>query len=303
MPDKCPNSFPRFAVLLAAYNGRKWFSAQLQSILDQENVHVTVFVSVDSSSDGTESLVDEWARIDSRVVPLPYGEIFGGAAKNFYHILCYVDFSKYDYVSLADQDDIWLLDKLISAHVHISSGCFAAYSGSVTAFWPSGREILLNKAQPQRRYDFLFEAAGPGCSYVLTVQTALLFKAFLLENREEANTISLHDWLIYAWYRANGFLWFIDCNPKIWYRQHLNNQVGANSGFSAFIARLRLIYKGWYRSQTLRIIHLLGESAVGYDIVQDGKLSKWLLLRNINQLRRRLRDRVFLCALILLGFY
>lgn len=296
---------PRIAVLLAAYNGCQWLSAQLQSILDQQDVQVSVFVSVDKSSDGTEALVGEWASKDARVIPLPYGETLGGAAKNFYHLLRNVDFSSFDYVSFADQDDIWLADKLVCAHQKLSQGRFAAYSGNVNAFWPDGRELLLDKAQPQRQYDFLFEAAGPGCSYVLKVESALSFKVFLLEHWHEANRVFLHDWLIYAWFRASGLYWFIDPIPKIQYRQHASNQVGANSGLIAFKARWLLLRQGWYRTQVAQIVRLLGESVVPVpnDIDQDGNFSKAFLIRNIGQLRRRSRDRFFLFFIVLLGVY
>lgn len=296
---------PRIAVLLAAYNGCQWLSAQLQSILDQKGVSVRVFISVDKSSDGTEALVDDWAGHDARVIPLPYGESLGGAAKNFYHLLRNVDFSSFDYVSFADQDDIWVADKLVCAHLQLSQGRFAAYSGNVTAFWPDGRELLLDKAQPQRQYDFLFEAAGPGCSYVLTVADALNFKVFLLEHWQDANKVFLHDWLVYAWFRAKGLPWFIDPTPKIQYRQHASNQVGANAGFKAFKARLVLLRQGWYRAQIAQIVGLLGANVVSVQggIGQDGTVSKTFLIRNIGQLRRRPRDRVFLFFIILLGVY
>jgi rhamnosyltransferase len=260
---------------------------------------------VDKSSDGTEELVDDWASRDCRLIPLPYGEILGGAAKNFYHLLRNVDFSSFDYISFADQDDIWLADKLVRAHQKLSQGGFSAYSGNVTAFWPDGRELLLNKAQPQRRYDFLFEAAGPGCSYVLKTEDALSFKTFLLENWQEANKVFLHDWLIYAWFRSNGLLWFIDPIPKIQYRQHANNQVGANSGLKAFKARWLLLRQGWYRAQIAQILSLLRECVLSMQggIDPDGNFSKAFLLRNIGQLRRRLRDRFFLLLIILLGVY
>lgn len=294
---------PQVAVLLAAYNGRQWLSVQLQSILDQQGVQVMVFISVDKSSDGTETLVDEWAAKDQRIVPLPYGETLGGAAKNFYHLLRYVDFSSFDYISFADQDDIWLDDKLFRAHQKLSQGVFSAYSGNVVAFWPDGRELLLDKAQPQRQYDFLFEAAGPGCSYVLRAKNALAFKAFLLEHWEEANKVFLHDWLVYAWFRANALPWFIDPNPKIQYRQHASNQVGANSGARAFMARLVLVRQGWYRTQIAQIVGLLGSAVATDGIGFNGTVSRSFLLRNIRQLRRRLRDRVILFFIILLGVY
>lgn len=102
---------PRFAVLLAAYNGMQWLPEQLDSILSQVGVDVTVYVSTDRSSDGTYAWVCDVADTDPRVVPLTYGEVFGGAAKNFFRLLRDVDLEPFDYIAFADQDDIWLPDK------------------------------------------------------------------------------------------------------------------------------------------------------------------------------------------------
>lgn len=75
---------PRFLVCLAAFNGIKWLSVQLDSILAQSGIDVVVMVSVDRSSDGTEALIDARARDEPRLVVLPHGHRFGGAARNFF---------------------------------------------------------------------------------------------------------------------------------------------------------------------------------------------------------------------------
>jgi rhamnosyltransferase len=52
---------------------------QVDSILRQHDVDLTLFVSVDSSTDGTENWFDGLSKNDSRVVILPHGRRFGGA--------------------------------------------------------------------------------------------------------------------------------------------------------------------------------------------------------------------------------
>ena len=42
------NSFPKVAVLLAAYNGMKWIKEQINSILYQKNVNIDIYICVDS---------------------------------------------------------------------------------------------------------------------------------------------------------------------------------------------------------------------------------------------------------------
>ncbi len=300
---------PNFAVLLAAYNGMQWIADQLQSILDQENVTVQIFISVDASSDHTLTWCHAIAAQNVRVTVLPSGHHFGGAAKNFFHLMREVNFQDFDYISFADQDDLWLTDKLSTAHEKIIAGNYAGYSGNVTAFWDDGREKLIDKAQQQRQYDFLFEAAGPGCSYVLQNNAAQLFKQFLLENWDTVNEISLHDWFIYAWFRANQLPWFIDATPKVLYRQHNHNQIGANQGMNAIYKRLKLIQSGWYHAEVNKIFHLISVRLHELQPELQSKpqssdiISRSFIRRHFGQIRRRLRDRIFLLVLVMFRMY
>ncbi|MGQ7859225.1 glycosyltransferase [Pseudomonas sp. 32A] len=303
--SSCSSKRAHVAVLLAAYNGTQWLQEQVDSILNQHGVDVTLFVSVDVSSDGTEGWFEELSKQDERVRLLPYGMKFGGAAKNFFRLIRDVDFSNFDYISFSDQDDIWIDDKLSTAHEKLSNSEYSAYSCNVTAFWPDGRQVILDKSQKQREYDFVFEAAGPGCSYVLSVSQALRFKAFLVENWSVANEVSLHDWLAYAWYRSNKIAWFIDPSSKILYRQHSNNQVGANKGIKALAARLALMRSGWYRNEISKISSLLSANLpqLPVALVRRGEVPFSFLVKNINSTRRRFRDRVLLAVVIVVGIY
>lgn len=297
---------PRFAILLAAYNGMQWISDQVASILAQEGVVVNIFISVDLSSDDTLQLCNSLAEHDSRVSVLPSPTSrFGGAAKNFFHLIREVDFADFDYVALADQDDIWLLDKLFVAHEKLHTGNYAAYSGNVTAFWSDGRRTLINKAQPQRKYDFLFEAAGPGCTYVIRASYALQFKQYLIENWYPINNVAMHDWLIYAWFRSNNFAWYIDFNSKILYRQHEANQVGANQGIKAAHHRLKLLQSGWYRSEITKIWSLVGNNinALPPTMLRSEPIPISFIIKNLGQIRRRFRDRLFLLIFVIIGVY
>lgn len=298
-------AIPHFAVLLAAYNGMNWLAPQIESILSQRCVQVTIFVSIDLSSDATESWLKKIAAVNSNVVILPVGGRFGGAAKNFFRLIRDVDFSGFDYISFADQDDVWLDDKLCTAHEKIMKDGLSAYSGNVTAFWPDGRKSLIDKAQKQTEYDFLFEAAGPGCTYVLKVTDALRFKDFLLGNWTLVNEVALHDWLIYAWFRSNKLPWYIDPAPKMLYRQHGNNQVGANTGLGAMKARFKLLRSGWYRGEISKIASLLTSKRTDLPVclVEEGLVPRRFLFANLNNTRRRLRDQIVFVLIVTLGIY
>ena len=103
---------PSVAVLLAAYNGMEWIEEQVSSILSQKSISIEIFISVDLSNDKTHEWCQGLAGKNAHVKVLPYGEKFGGAAKNFFRLIRDVDFSCFDYVALSDQDDIWDSSKL-----------------------------------------------------------------------------------------------------------------------------------------------------------------------------------------------
>ena len=103
---------PRIAVLMAAYNGVSFLKEQLQSIEQQKHVDVSIFISIDKSTDGTYEWCKECEQNNLNVTVLSYGKRFGGAAKNFFRLIRDVDFLEYDYVAFADQDDV---DDLLSS--------------------------------------------------------------------------------------------------------------------------------------------------------------------------------------------
>lgn len=288
----------KVAVLLAAYNGLDWISEQVFSILNQQNVDVHIYISVDLSSDATYKWCKEFESETSQVTVLSYGTQFGGAAKNFFRLIRDVDFSDYDYVSLSDQDDIWLENKLSHAVSTIKINGLDAFSSDVIAFWEDGSEKLVRKSYPQKRYDYYFEAAGPGCTYVFTQGTLQQFKLFLINHWQDVTNVSLHDWLLYSYYRSNKLKWYIDTVPLMRYRQHASNQVGFNYGFKAAMIRLAMVRNNWYAEQVNRI-----NALVSLDAGPISKVSRLFLITHFWQLRRRPRDAFTLLIMLISGLY
>lgn len=296
----------KVAVLLASYNGVNYIKEQVDSILNQKEVDVTIFVSDDLSTDNTIKYLQGIYKDDKRLVYLESNQKFGGAAKNFFRLIKDVDFSNFDYISLSDQDDIWYEDKLIRAIQTMKEKQVDAYSSNVLAFWEDGKEMIINKAQSQTKYDYLFEAAGPGCTYVFSQKLADDIKKFMLKEWEEVNQVELHDWLIYAYSRENNYKWYIDATPSMRYRQHLSNQVGANDGFNAKIKRLQLVFSSWYRDETKKIILLLKiENRYSFSkcILKKSYLNNLILLKYVLNFRRKTKEKVFLSLLLLFGVY
>ncbi|WP_131782178.1 glycosyltransferase [Legionella gresilensis] len=294
-----------YAVLMAVYNGIKYLPKQIETILLQKDVRITLFISVDVSEDGSERWVDDLSSSDPRVIILPHGQKFGCAAKNFFRLIQDVDFSQFDYIAFADQDDEWYLDKLSRAATLLGTSSFKVYSSNVIAFWPNGKKKLVNKAQPQKKWDFIFESAGPGCTYVMTQQFALAFKKHLLNIDDLSQQISFHDWYCYAFARAHHFKWFIDARPSMLYRQHVNNEMGVNAGLKAYYYRYKQIKNGWWLMQARTIANLVGLSESNFikSWANRGRKGLIILALYAFQCRRKNLDKItFTLICLLLAF-
>ena len=288
------NSDTRVAVLLAAFNGEKWISEQIDSILNQKGVNITLYINIDLSSDQTKNICMDFGSRYSNIEILPYGQRCGSAAKNFFYMIKNVDFDKYDYISLSDQDDIWLPKKIQRAVSVLSNKRIDAYSSDVIAFWANGRRSVVKKSYPQKSLDYFFESSGPGCTFVLKKRTMELFKNFLILNWCEVNRIELHDWLLYAFVRHSGMEWFIDNEPLMLYRQHERNVVGVNYGFSGFFKRLKMLKSNWYSSEVFKIHRLIAPS-------ERFPLKTLFIIFNFFKMRRRPRDSLMLLLFSCLG--
>ena len=294
----------KFAVCLAAFNGMAYVVEQIESILSQKNIDVHIFISIDKSTDGTEDHLAEWALSEPRLTLLSFGQHFGGAGPNFYRLLRDVNLTEFDYLSFSDQDDLWNSEKLWRAHCLMIEKNAVGYSSNFTAFWSSGHTRLVNKAWPQRTWDFLFESAGPGCTYVLHASLAIPLQNLVRHANNSLHNIDYHDWLTYAFARFNNFSWVIDSWSSMQYRQHENNQIGVNAGWRPFLLRVKKILNGYGFCQSLLIANLIGASSL--PVVQQGLRGGrldylWLALRARQCRRKRMDQLWFFISCVLLA--
>lgn len=97
-------------ILMATYNGEKYLEEQLESILNQSFCDWRLIVADDCSSDNTVPILLKYQREHQDKIFIYVNECPSGSAKNnFFKLL---DKSKSEYIMLADQDDIWLKDKV-----------------------------------------------------------------------------------------------------------------------------------------------------------------------------------------------
>lgn len=288
-------------ILLAAYNGKDFLEEQIYTIIHQRDVNVDIYISLDKSTDESYQLLLDLAQRHESIKLLSYGETYGSAGQNFFRLIKEVDFSGYDYIAFADQDDIWLKDKLSSAVTMLNSRGYDGYSSNVIAFWENGREKEIVKSSPQSRFDFLFESAGPGCTFVMTRRLALDIKQFLNDIGEKIKDVWLHDWFCYAFARARGYSWIIDPNSYMRYRQHSANSVGANSGLDSLLKRINSVMSGDAFDKVIKQASILGlDELEPIKLIQCGSFrSSAKLLSLANQCRRDKKDKVLFFMAVL----
>jgi rhamnosyltransferase len=282
----------------------KWISEQVDSLLEQSNVDLSIYVSVDLSSDGTYEWFKELESCETRVKVLPYGERYGSAASNFFRLIRDCDFSSYQFVAFADQDDIWKKDKLINSVLALKTHNADAYSSNVTAFWESGKRRKIDKAQPQRQYDFLFESAGPGCTFVFSSELARSLKRHILFCSDNMEAIWAHDWFCYSFSRYNGYKWYIDSSSTMLYRQHELNQVGANFGIASIIRRAKFILSGAGFDVVIKQATLLKQDDLEpIKYLSSGRFASIFgLIRLVSKCRRNKKDQLYMLLAVIL-FY
>ncbi|MFT5716352.1 MAG: rhamnosyltransferase [Oleiphilaceae bacterium] len=299
---------PRIAVLMAVYDGMRWIATQIDSILTQELVDITLYISVDLSNDDSANWCQELANTDTRIVLLPLGERYGSATRNFFRLLQEVDFSTFQYVSLADQDDIWHPDKLHRAIKTLKAEGANGYSSNVTAWWEDKRQKqrLLDKAQPMKKLDYVFESGGPGCTYVMSLSLAIGIQQCLLQTPTLIKQLNFHDWFCYAYARALDIPWYIDRTPTMLYRQHSDNAVGINRGLHPFIKRAKHVLSGQAFEQsrlTLQVVFNDMPQSIPLTL-PNNRWQFFKLALKTRQCRRRPRDQFyFFCLCLMITIY
>jgi rhamnosyltransferase len=255
-PSSAP---PSVLVLLAMRDGRQWIGEQLESIARQRAVSPSILASDDGSTDATPTLLRAHCPKARLLPPSPHP--LGNACRNFLYLIETASIGTHAFVALADQDDIWFDDKLQRALALLEATGADCYSSNVIAFWPDGRQRLIHKSEPQRPFDFLFESAGPGCTFVMSRRAFCALQDWVRRKAGQLWELRAHDWLIYAFARQRQFKWVIDARPGMRYRQHARNQTGAHIGPRAAWARMRDVLSGRFRQDVLALARAIESDA------------------------------------------
>ena len=222
----------RVSVVVCTYNGERYLRDQLQSILDQTRSPHEIIISDDGSTDSTLQIVAdftsssngpqslEW-RVETRRTPL-------GVSGNFASALAK---ARGEFVALADQDDVWELNRLESGLAHFNDGVLLVHSDATlidASGRPTGTLMSALRLTNSERMNLL---AGEALTALLrrnvVTGATTMIRASLLEQALPIPEGWVHDEWLALVAAAQGGVVFQE-GPLIRYRQHGNNEIGAS---------------------------------------------------------------------------
>ena len=246
------------AVLMATYNGEKFLTEQIDSILMQTCQAFRLIVADDGSKDRTVEILKSYAKkYPKKIQLLNFKDAAGGASKNFMRILKRAMKDDYEVFMFADQDDVWLPDKIqlmvnayertgekerpvlvhsdlrvVNAELELESESFMEFSN----FDPN--EARLNKILVQNNVT--------GC-------TMLVNRALAAQVDEKIEGMIMHDWYFALIAAAMGQIVYVD-TPTIMYRQHNENTLGAKKNRGAGYVYRKLVTENNMKTDMEKIV-------------------------------------------------
>ena len=213
----------KVAVLLSTYNGEKYVAEQIYSILTQTYKNLVLVVRDDGSSDKTIKIVKEFAdKYDN--IRLVEGKNMG-FIKSFFELLKY---EQADYYAYADQDDIWLPEKISLAVKSLdqlpASMPNMAFSNS--DYYNVDME-LIKEGEKNKTYSFtnsLYECVSQGMTMVINQTAKDLILDFVPEK------VFFHDWWTYMICSGIGNVAY-DNVTTVKYRRDGKNATAEGEGF------------------------------------------------------------------------
>ena len=221
------NQMPTVAVLMSTYNGEKFLREQLDSIFNQDNVAVKLFVRDDGSTDGTVGILREYVQRFPVEIILDGENVRPG--ESFMRLVYrYADEPGIDYYAFADQDDVWLPEKMSAAiaKLYKSGKDMPALYSSNQYIYTNGENKGLRHKEPQRidLISHMTKNTIAGCTFVFNKALAQLVAGV---DRPDPRILRyrLHDaWLMLVAI-ACGKAGYDDASYML-YRIHEENTVG-----------------------------------------------------------------------------
>jgi len=220
----------RVSVALCTFNGEKYITEQLESILSQTYPVSEIVIFDDASEDKTVEIVSQFISSSGVDIKLKQNEKRVGISHNFSQA---IEHCTGDIIFLSDQDDIWLEDKVERfIEVFVSNDSAGAVFSDAFLVDEAGRRLDYSLFE---RWGFndsdkkLF-SSGRGCE-VLVRKSVVTGATLAFKSQLKKYILPIPDlWLHDEWIALVSLIFF-DLLPldvkTIEYRQHGENVIGA----------------------------------------------------------------------------
>lgn len=214
---------------MSTYNGSLYIRDQLESIVSQTVQDKSLLIRDDGSIDNTVAIIQEYQKKYSWISYYEGKNL--GVQKSFFDLISNSD-EFADYISFADQDDVWNPRKLENAILAIqliekkSASAPVLYCSNQTLVDTNLDLLHITVSRIVKKISFgnaLVQNICTGCTAVGNSKLIELLKKHIPLHPE---SIIMHDWWFYLTASCFGYVVY-DENSYIYYRQHRNNTLGA----------------------------------------------------------------------------
>lgn len=210
-------------IIMSTYNGEKYLSQQLDSLINQKHLSVDILIRDDGSTDNTESILKEYKNKYENIDY--YLGDNKGVIDSFNDLIMNSVLDDYQYIAFCDQDDVWDDDKLIIAISNLMNEQDKVplmYCSNLTLV-DSELNTIKTMRKTIKKYAAemsLIQNIGTGCTQVFNHQALMEYRKGIGMHME------MHDyWLTLVCMFLGKIIY--DNNPHIYYRQHDENVIGA----------------------------------------------------------------------------
>lgn len=225
-------------ILLATFNGERYLAQQLESILEQDEQNITIEICDDGSVDGTVEIIKKFQELYPEKVKWMEKEKPSKSAKeNFFYMLSKAKDSDLPYVMLADQDDLWLPNKVSTMFGRMKK-MEERYGSEMPILVHAN--LALTDENLNIIHSNMAEFMGQlphqkSLRYRLVENTvtgnSMMINGALLRAYQEPMDCVMHDWWLALVAAAIGRVSYIE-EPLTLYRQHATNAMGAKKPLS-----------------------------------------------------------------------
>lgn len=234
----------KVAVIMSTYNGERYLKEQLESLYQQENVELTLFVRDDGSKDNTVDLINSFAEKMNIVVKKANNV---GFERSFMEatLLTAAHVEDFDYFAFCDQDDIWDVDKLNKGiqYILLNANEQATLYCSNQRIVDENGKFVRNEPTKQNtitKESSLLSLNQRGCVMVWNKQLHRhLIKSYQKLDEKKLKAIPAHDtWITILTYTVGKV--YLDSTITMSYRVSTHNVAGS---YVSRIGRIKYIYK------------------------------------------------------------